>query len=260
MADEAREHEHQGDDHGHTPGTHPGEHKPGAPGAAAPGDKKKNDRRTAILVILTAAGVLIAWMTLRKNPGSQATGAPAAPPSGSSATDPLNYPTSNGSVAGYGLGQTAGFDPNAYMGLQQQLDQLSNQISKLSAGAGASSTSGQPINIYENPPPGGWFPWSPHSGTNAIPHPLAGIAEQGTFKPGQAVADIARQFRIPASSIQTGPGRHWWSYARRGSAGPTAQGVKVGETRAQWAAQWHVPSASVILGPGGHAWSNAPRT
>lgn len=218
---------------------------------------KKNDKRTAVLVILTAAGVLIAWMTLRKNPGNNQAAASTTTPAGSSANNPLNYPTSNGDVAGFGVGQTAGFDPNAYMGLQQQLDQLTNQISKLSGTAGATSTGGVTVNI-NNPPTGG-VPGSPHSGTNANPHPLAGISAQAILPKGMSVKQWAASVKVPVSSVFK-RGNHVYTYASRGnpSEGVTAQGVLgKGETPAQWAARAHVPVSSVQTGPGGHVWTYA---
>jgi hypothetical protein len=101
------------------PGEKPGERKPDGPAAGA-GKKKLGDKKTAILVVLTAAGVLLAWLSLRKGSASSA---PSGQP-GSSALDPANYPTGN-------AGDVAGYNVDAGNGFQEMLSNLSQQIGTL---------------------------------------------------------------------------------------------------------------------------------
>lgn len=254
MAD-TEEREHQGGEH-HGPGAEHGEHGEHGKGAKGAQPPKSEKRKTALIVILTAAGVLIAWLSLRNN---SKTAAAATTPTGSSANDPLNYPQSNGDVAGFGLGNTNGLDPNAYMGLQQQLDQLSSQISKLSSTTGGSSNgSGFNVNVYENPPPHGPFPWSPHSGTTAGPHPLSA---EGVLVGKETVAQWAKDVKVPAGSVFRS-GNNVWTFATRGNPneGPTAEAkLKPGQSLAQWAASVHVPVSSVQR-RGSNVWTYAKRS
>lgn len=120
-----------------------GEHrddKHGRPGAGKP----KGDKKTGVLIILTAAGVLIAWLSLRGR-SSSSTSTPSAL---STANNPGNYPASSGAVAGY--------DQTAAAGFQAMLANLQSQIGMLvggqQVGSGSATTAAPQLNDgwYDN--------------------------------------------------------------------------------------------------------------
>lgn len=88
----------------------------------------KPDRKTGLLVALSAVGVVIAYLTYRSMRGR---GASAAAAGGSSATNPANYP---------GAGTVAGTDPTAGAGFDTMLANLSTQIGALQTSVSAIPT------------------------------------------------------------------------------------------------------------------------
>lgn len=117
--------------------------KPGGKGKKAPPNRK----RDAVLVALTAAGVVIAWLTFRKT--STAAAASSSSTLGSSANDLSNYPAS---------GSTVSPDDSAAAsdGFASLLSALQNYSgTAVSAGTSGASTS-TPVT-------------SPSSGTTAKP-------------------------------------------------------------------------------------------
>lgn len=108
--------------------------KPGAPKSAA--DKSKDRRNQVIIISLTAVGLIIGYLTLRKGGSSSAT----TSGTGSSALNPSLYPGS-GTVAGSGGTAT---DPNANSGLQTLLEQMQAEIATLQSGTSAGDGSTVP--------------------------------------------------------------------------------------------------------------------
>lgn len=117
--------------------------------AAGAGPKKKKDH-TGLLIALTGAGVIVAYLTYRsiKGGGNSASSSTVNP--GSSANNPANYPASSGQVSGYSG------DPNASAGLEAMLANLEAQVSTLQAGPSTLPTT----------------PGSPSSGTTAPASPF----------------------------------------------------------------------------------------
>lgn len=118
----------------------PAGHHPPAKGAG------KHHDRTGLLVALSAAGVLVAFMTYRamRSGGGNAAAAAGAP--GSSATDPSNYPGA-GSVAGAAGdgGASAGF-ATMLANLEAEVGQLQSSVSAIptTPSSGSSGTTAKP--------------------------------------------------------------------------------------------------------------------
>lgn len=124
----------------------PGDAPPaGGKGKPPPGGKgKKPDPKTLILIVLSLAGVVVAWMTFKK-PSAAAAAGTATTTGASSATVPT---TSGGYVAG-------ATDPNAGAGFASMLNNLSGQLTQLQASIPA-------VTVPTTPT-------SPSSGTTAPP-------------------------------------------------------------------------------------------
>lgn len=122
-----------------------------AAGAGPNGKPKKKDR-TGLLVALSAAGVVIAYVTYRSIRGgssaSSTTAASTAP--ASSASNPNYYPASSGNVAG------SGYNPDAGAGLETMIANLESQVGQLQTGISTIPTT----------------PSSPSSGTVASSSPF----------------------------------------------------------------------------------------
>ena len=163
----ADEREHQADDE------HRGEHeRPGARQDHAPGGKqgepaaKKADRRkTTIIVVLTAVGVLIGWLTYRSRSSSSTSGtdtslSPDTSGLTSGSDGSASYGTGSGYLVGggdssggyygtYGSGPTDGStNADAYAGLTSRLDTLNSELGTLTS-------------TLQNPPTSATMPTSP---------------------------------------------------------------------------------------------------
>lgn len=122
-----------------------------AAGAGPTGKPKKKDR-TGLLVALSAAGVVIAYVTYRAIRGgssASSSNAAASTAPASSATNPSYYPSS-GDVAG------SGYNPDAGAGLETMIANLESQVGQLQTGISAIPTT----------------PSSPSSGTVASSSPF----------------------------------------------------------------------------------------
>lgn len=117
----AAEGEIEGDDAGKKPA--PAGHHPGAGGKPAAAGGKKKDRTGPIIVVVSIIGVIIAWVSYRRN-ASGASGADAS----MQGTGTAAVPSSVGNVAGSGTYQS----PNdATAGFQSYLDNMSSQLATI---------------------------------------------------------------------------------------------------------------------------------
>lgn len=123
----------------------------GQAAGTGPGGKPKKKDRTGLLVALSAAGVVIAYVTYRAIRGGSSTST-AATTGASSATNPANYPASSGTVAG------SSYDPNAGAGFDLMLSNLQAQIGALQTQVSAipttptSSSSGTVAPAFKDVP------------------------------------------------------------------------------------------------------------
>lgn len=104
-----------------------------AAGAGPNGKPKKKDR-TGLLVALSAAGVVIAYITYRAIRGGGSSSTTAASTTGASSASNPNYYPSSGDVAG------SGYNPDAGAGLETMLSNLESQIGQLQTGISAIPT------------------------------------------------------------------------------------------------------------------------
>lgn len=109
-----------------------GDKPPAAGKGAPPKGAKKPPPKNAIIIILSLAGVVIAWMTFKK----PSTASTASTTGASSATVPS---VDTGTVAG-------ATDPNAGAGFASMLNNISGQLTQLQASTPATTTATTPTS------------------------------------------------------------------------------------------------------------------
>lgn len=199
---------------------------PKGAGGEPPKDKKKDSRRTGILIALTAAGVLLAYLTFRKG-GSSSSG--TAPGTGSSANNLANYPAGYGvGTSGYVAGANPGLD--AQSGFAEMLSNMSSQIQAIQTGL---------ANLTPGTPAGGGSPTgSTTSGSSAPPHSFQ--YQSGLAYVRNSITGEIDQIESDGTRVWVNPDQWKWVNAQgtpnisgyAGPAGPVGVGspVQQGQT------------------------------
>lgn len=210
----------EADEHGgehQRPGA--GEHgAAGAGGTSGPATKKARDKKTTIIVILTAVGVLIGWLTYRAKSSSSSTtagtagsvdttGTPTTGANGSASYGGTGgYLVGAGSSGGgsygtYGTGPTDGStNSSALQGLSDRLDTLTSELSTLTA-------------TLQTAPTSPTTPTSPHTPTKTAPNIGRTVTSTSTA-PKITTASQTNQY-VLARDKQTGA---WYDLTTKGTA------------------------------------------